>query len=226
MNTNKKLGSSITVLFSTILLFSPVFAGEYLPPAKGVTYSPPVDTGFYFEGFGGTLFLDDLQGTGVADVSAEFDTGWLAGGTLGYQLSPGLSVEVEGATGGADLDGFALNGTNFGYSGDLTYSQVAVNLIYEFRPRRMFSPYVGVGVGAGFADADFTSPAFRINDDDAAFLYQVIGGARLEITPQASFFAEYRFGSLDEFTLQGTGGGVTFDELQSHQVALGFQFNF
>ncbi|MDF1812399.1 MAG: outer membrane beta-barrel protein [Verrucomicrobiales bacterium] len=226
MKTNRKSRLSIAALFSTAFLFSPVFAGDYYPPAKQVQYSEPVDTGYYFEGFGGMLFLEDINGSGAANVTAGFDTGWMAGGTLGYQFAPGLSIEIEGATGEADLDSYAVNGTNFAYSGDLNYSQIAVNMIYEFRPNRIFSPYVGFGIGAGFAEADFVSPGFRIDDDDAAFLYQFIGGARLKINTNSSFFAEYRYGSLGELSLQGSGGGVTFDELQSHQAVIGFQFNF
>lgn len=220
---------SLPLLLGGAFFLSPVSAGEYDPgfPAKQVLPATPIDTGFYFDGFGGVLFLDDLSGTGSANVAADFDTGWIAGGALGYHLTPALAIELEGATGEADLDGLAVNGIHrANASGDLTYSQVTVNLIYEFGPHNPVTPYVGVGIGAGFADADFRYPGAVINDDDSAFLYQLIGGVKMDIGRRAEFFAEYRFGSLDEFTLQRGGGGVTFDELQSHQAVFGVQIKF
>jgi len=212
----------------SLLLPTPGTAGEpassHLPQP---VHNAPASTGFYFEGFGGVLFLDDLSGHGGARLDAEFDTGWLAGGTLGYALMPGLSLEVEGVTGEADLEGLSINGNRSrSFSGDLGYTQVAVNLIYEFGPQNPITPYVGFGIGAGFADADFHYSGSRLNDDDAAFLYQFIGGVNMDIAPNAKFFAEYRFGSLDEFTLGRSGGGVTFDELESHQALFGVQITF
>jgi len=209
-------------------LASASIAGDYLPSGKNpLSAASPVETGFYFEAFGGALFLDDLSGTGSAGIDAGFDSGWIGGGALGYQLTPALSLEIEGATGEADLDSLAVNGANVaGFSGDLTYSQATVNLIYEFGPQNRITPYAGVGLGAGFADADFVYPGARINDDDSAFLYQLIGGVKVDLGPRTEFFAEYRFGSLDEFTLQRGAGSVVFDELQSHQVLFGVQIKF
>ncbi len=221
------LKSSLLALLGGVFLSPLANAGDYSLPSKAVIVTSPVETGFYFEGFGGVLFLDDINGTGAATIDAEFDTGWIAGGTLGYELTPALSLEIEGASGQADLDGLGVNGTRQGvFSGDLTYSQVAINLIYEFGPDNRITPYVGVGIGAGFADADFAYTGGRVNDDDSAFLYQLIGGVKMDLSPRAELFAEYRFGSLDEFTLQTGAGGVTFDELQSHQVAVGVQIKF
>ena len=227
MKANLILKSSLLALFGGVF-FSPLAnAGDYSPPSKTIVASPPVETGFYFEGFGGVLFLDDITGRGAAAIDAEFDTGWVAGGTLGYELTPSLSLEIEGASGEADLDGLGVNGIRQGaFSGDLGYSQVAINLIYEFGPDNRITPYVGVGIGAGFADADFAYTGGRVNDDDSAFLYQLIGGVKMDLSPRAELFAEYRFGSLDEFTLQTGAGDVTFDELQSHQVAVGVQIKF
>lgn len=216
-----------SIATATALLASTVVAGDYASSGKELVSYPSDETGFYFEGFGGALFLDDISGTGADRIDAGFDTGWIAGGALGYQLTPALSLELEGATGEADLDSFAVNGANVAaFSGDLAFTQATVNLIYEFGPENRITPYVGVGIGAGFADADFVYPGTRINDDDTAFLYQAIGGVKIDLGPRTEFFAEYRFGSLDEFSLQRGGGAVVFDELQSHQALFGVQIKF
>jgi len=217
-------------LVGGIFLAPGIRAGDYGLPgknAKDVLPEPPVETGFYFEGFGGALFLDDLTGHGSADVNAGFDTGWFAGGAIGYEVTPNLSLEIEGATGEGDLDSLSINGTPMPtFRGDLDYSQVAANLIYEFGPQNRITPYLGVGLGAGFADASFVYPGNRISDDDGAFLYQFIGGVTIDLGPRSEFFAEYRYGSLDEFTLQRAGGGVTFDDLDSHQALVGVSIEF
>ncbi|MEX2580654.1 MAG: outer membrane beta-barrel protein [Verrucomicrobiales bacterium] len=224
------LKTSLLAFFGGILLSPAANAGDYYSPSAKQQVLPPapVDTGFYFKGFGGILFLDDIHGTGSANIAADFDSGWIAGAALGYELTPALSIELEGATGEADIDALVVNGARIGaFSGDLDYSQIAVNLIYEFGPQNPITPYVGVGLGAGFADLDVAFPGTRFNDDDAAFLYQLIGGVNVDLGPRTELFAEYRFGSLDEFTLQRGGvGRVTFDELQSHQALLGVKIKF
>jgi len=198
-------------------------AGEtYLPSAP-----PSHDTGFYFDGFGGILFLEDLAGYGSATVDAEFDTGYLAGGTIGYELTHALSIELEGATGAADLESLAINGRKLSsFDGDLQLTQAAVNLILELENNSGITPYVGFGIGGGFADVDFRYPGNSISDDDASLFYQFIGGVNLELNSTMSLYAEYRYGTLDELELQRGGGSVTFEELTSHQAKVGLQVKF
>lgn len=188
----------------------------------------PADTGFYFEGFGGVLFLDDLENTGGGtQIGAEFDTGWLAGGTAGYRLTPALSIELEGAYGEADLESFSVNGIRQGgFDGDLGFSQAVVNLIYECGPQNSVTPYLGFGIGAGFADADFSYGSNHISDDDSALYYQFIGGVKMDISANAKLFAEYRYGTLDEFSLRHGSGSIDFDELNAHQALFGIEIQF
>ncbi len=223
---------ALSALAGGVVLTSPAHAGD---SAKAVVPSSPVmtpaavDSGFTFEGFGGLLFLGDLEGgDGSRRVDAGFDTGWLAGGAVGYALTPALSIEIEGAHGQADVDRLAFGGRGLGdFYGDVTLTQVAANLIYEFGPDNAITPYVGFGLGAGFLDADFGGAGNRFDDSDTALYYQFIGGVSVDLNPGARLFAEYRFGTMDEFELSSGGGaGVSFDELNAHQALVGIEITF
>jgi len=200
-------------------------AGEIVP----VDPAPAIG-GFYADGFGGVLFLDDLTGTGSANIDAEFDTGWLAGGAFGYAFAPTnmgtFAVEIEGAYGEGDIDTLMVNGVNqSGVDGDLGLTQVAANFLYHFGHGAL-QPYVGFGIGAGFVNGDFQYGGNAIDDDDSALYYQFIGGASLALSEMMSLFVEYRYGTLDEFDLVRGGGSVEFDDLNAHQAIVGLSVKF
>lgn len=220
----------IMIIAGTLTLGVPVWglAGDAVTHAiEPVTPS----AGFYAEAFGGVSFFDDLSGTGGAALDADFDTGWTAGGTFGHAFAPGpmgyFAMEIEGAYGQSDLDGLAINGNTIqDVDGDLGMTQTAVNFLYHFDRGGMLVPYVGAGIGAGFVNADFQYPGVALDDEDAAFYYQFIGGVSLVLNEKTSLFAEYRYGTMEEFELDRAGGSVVFDELAAHQAIFGVRIRF
>ena len=149
------------------------------------------------------------------------------GVALGNLLTPSLSIEVEGAYGQSDVDRLSVNGRNQGSAdGDLGLAQVMVNVIYEFGPQQAISPYLGVGLGAGLLDGDLRYAGQRIDDSDAAFMIQFIGGVSVDLNPNTRFFTEYRYGLVDEFELSRGGSAVRFDDLDSHQLLFGVEIAF
>jgi OmpA-OmpF porin, OOP family len=97
------------------------------------------------------IFTPVGPASGSGNVNLNFNTGWAAGGSIGYDFV-GPRVEVEGIyrqnTGNVTIPG--LPGSN-----GLTASNVGVmaNLFYDFFAGQTIVPYIGAGLGVAFTQA-------------------------------------------------------------------------
>jgi len=76
--------------------------------------------------------------------------GWMAGGVIGYDFV-GPRVELEGI--------YRWNPTNVGVPGTAVNNQVGqlgimANLLYDFMPASVITPYIGAGAGLGLVDGN------------------------------------------------------------------------
>src|SRR5919112_4066497 len=83
-------------------------------------------------------------------VSVSPTTGWMAGGVIGYDFV-GPRVELEGI--------YRWNGTNVGLPGTALNNQIGqlgimANLMYDFMPASVITPYIGAGAGLGLVDSN------------------------------------------------------------------------
>ena len=83
-------------------------------------------------------------------VSVNPTTGWMAGGVIGYDFV-GPRVELEGI--------YRNNPTNVGIPGTALNNQVGqlaimANLLYDFMPASVITPYIGAGAGLGLVDSN------------------------------------------------------------------------
>jgi OOP family OmpA-OmpF porin len=83
-------------------------------------------------------------------VSVNPQTGWAAGGVIGYDFV-GPRVELEGI--------YRNNTTNVGLPGTALNNQVGqlgimANLLYDFMPASVITPYIGAGAGLGLVDSN------------------------------------------------------------------------
>jgi outer membrane protein OmpA-like peptidoglycan-associated protein len=102
--------------------------------------------GFYIGAEGG---LNWLLNTTIANVAITPQTGWAAGGHIGYDFV-GPRVELEGIYRQNQLNGANVNGlANTGQIGQLG---IMANLLYDFAPGATITPYIGAGAGVGFVD--------------------------------------------------------------------------
>jgi OmpA-OmpF porin, OOP family len=77
-------------------------------------------------------------------------TGWAAGGVIGYDFV-GPRVEIEGI--------YRQNQINVGVPGTAINNQVGqlgimANLLYDFMPASVITPYIGAGAGLGLVDSN------------------------------------------------------------------------
>ena len=83
-------------------------------------------------------------------VSVTPQTGWAVGGVIGYDFV-GPRVELEGV--------YRNNQLNIGVPGTAINNQVGqlgimANLLYDFMPGSVITPYIGAGAGVGFVDSN------------------------------------------------------------------------
>ena len=111
--------------------------------------------GFYIGAEGGLNWLMNFTAAPnnpalPATVSVTPQTGWMAGGVIGYDFV-GPRVELEGI--------YRNNPTNVGIPGTALNNQVGqlgimANLLYDFMPASVITPYIGAGAGIAFVDSN------------------------------------------------------------------------
>jgi opacity protein-like surface antigen len=111
--------------------------------AQAQTPSP----GVYIGAEGGVNWL---LNTTIFGFGVNPQTGWAAGGQIGYDFV-GPRVELEGI--------YRQNQTNAGPIGTAVQNQVGqlsimANLLYDFMPASVITPYIGAGAGVGFVDSN------------------------------------------------------------------------
>jgi opacity protein-like surface antigen len=111
--------------------------------AQAQTPSPGVYLGI--EGGANWLLNTTINGFGVTP-----NTGFAAGGVIGYDFV-GPRVEIEGV--------YRNNQTYNGPPGTAVATQVGqlgvlANLLYDFMPASVITPYIGAGAGVGFVDGN------------------------------------------------------------------------
>jgi OOP family OmpA-OmpF porin len=143
--------------------------------------------GFYIGGIGGLNWLlnssfNTIQGVaGVGPVfgktNANFQTGWAAGGMIGYDFV-GPRVEVEAIY----RDNMAtMNFPGFpSFGADVNQTSVMANVFYDFMAGEPITPYVGAGLGIAFTNASALGAA----SSSTQFAYQAIIGVGWNIDEQ------------------------------------------
>jgi OOP family OmpA-OmpF porin len=135
-----------------------------------------------------TVFTPVGPFTASGNANLNFNTGWAAGGSIGYDFV-GPRVEVEGIyrqnTGSVTVPG--LSGSN-----GLTASNVGVmaNAFYDFLAGQTIVPYVGAGLGVAFTQASLYGVG---TNNSTQFAYQGIIGVGWNINPMFRINLEGRY---------------------------------
>ena len=146
--------------------------------------------GIYFGVEGG---LNWLFNTTILGQQVSPQTGWAAGGKIGYDFI-GPRFEVEGLyrenQTGVGFPGRAINGR---------ISQVSImgNFLYDFNATGAFVPYIGAGAGVGLIDSD-------LQMNSVVFAYQGILGVGYNATPNLRFNIDGRYFGTSNPTVAGT----------------------
>lgn len=166
----------------------------------------------------------------TSDLSIDFSTGAGVRAAGGVTLLPpgvpgdlGLSIELEYAFRGFDMDTLETPIGNASLSGDVTSHSLMVNFIGEMQfGDSGFGLYSGVGLGVAIADFEISIPGLgSASDHDTVFAWQVLGGVKYHINSHWMVFTGARFWSLEDVELSGLGVDVSTVDWE-----LGFRFYF
>jgi opacity protein-like surface antigen len=165
--------------------------------AIGIVFGSAVagTPGYYISGEGGVSLLPNLtiKDTLAGKQTDSFNTGFAAGGALGYDMGDGIRIELNSLYQHANVD--RLNGalTN----GHLSSTSLMANATYDLLPDAVFTPYVGAGLG--FQNVGGVVGTLSGRDWKPA--YQAEAGLRTYVSDNVSLFGEYRFSQSESVTL-------------------------
>jgi OOP family OmpA-OmpF porin len=143
-------------------------------------------------------------------VSVTPQTGWAVGGVIGYDFV-GPRVELEGV--------YRNNQLNIGVPGTAINNQVGqlgimANLLYDFMPGSVITPYIGAGAGVGFVDSNQSLGS-------TVFAYQGIIGLGWNVDTNFRVNIDGRYYGTSNPTINGT----TWTN-NNFSVMLGLQLKF
>ncbi|MEM7442886.1 MAG: outer membrane beta-barrel protein [Pseudomonadota bacterium] len=192
-------------------------------------------SGWYVEGGGGVNWLSDIQfDESGSEYEIDTDTGWAAGGRVGYGWDNGLRLEGE-VTYRDNGDGVDLfvgpGGSPPGDSGDfdlfddpIDVSSLALmgNVYYDIGEYHSITPYVGLGAGALLIEFEDASG----NDgDETVFAAQARAGVNVAITDTLSASVDYTYLRGFDLSQQYCCGAVN-DDYEAQTVIAGLRYTF
>ena len=134
-------------------------------------------------------------GTMGGPVNASLDTGWVAGGFIGYDFV-GPRLEIEGlyhdnmGTDSATLPILGVGNLRLNNKVEVQQTSMMANLYYDFFANEAFTPYVGAGAGIAFIT---TRLGNLTNSNDTEFAYQAIVGAGYKVTRNVRLNLDARY---------------------------------
>ena len=164
--------------------------------------------GFYVGAEGGLNWLLNNGGN-------SYNTGYAVGGKIGYDFV-GPRVELEGLYRNNQGNGVVPFGPGAAFvNGQINQISVMANVLYDFAPGAVITPYVGAGAGIAFADPSLAGGCTMCSTQ---FAYQGILGLAWNI--DQSFRV-----SLDGRYYGTTQGGLNYQN-NNIGVMLGLTYKF
>ncbi len=241
--TTRRLTLSLLAATSIIGLSSAAMAQDWMT-------GPTQARGPYVEAVGGVTWTESVDsdaGTGTAQgplsgrsFETSFDTGWAAGGRIGYGLQNGLRFEFEGTyrnneAGSASVSPGLAGLTNGDGDGEIQSVALMVNGMYDWRNSSRFTPYIGVGGGALWVRQDTTIPVsyngvtqrnYDIHHEEWVPAVQGIAGVSIGITPAIAATVDYRYIRGFDVTSSNGYGVETSNDYSNHTVFVGLRYTF
>ncbi|MCC8428761.1 OmpA family protein [Reyranella aquatilis] len=179
-----------------------------LAPAALQAQTINAQEGFYIGAGGGAAWFIG------SNPNAQSWTGWAVGGKAGYDFV-GPRLELEAGYGqipvSANIPGTAINGK----VGQLT---VMANLLYDFMPTSVITPYIGAGAGIAFVDSNSSLGSTQ-------FAYQGMLGVAYNVNEQLRFMVEGRYVGTTNPSVNTPFGNVSFQN-QNILALAGVSYKF
>ncbi|MBL0226050.1 MAG: porin family protein [Geobacteraceae bacterium] len=191
-------------------------------------------TGPYVGGYaGGNLLTFTKAYDNLGNFNIESDPALQYGGIIGWDLGPGSPVgqgrlELEYSHRGNKVNKVKFSNGGFAGEGDLTADSLLLNAYALSRDRSLWSPYVGVGLGAARIQASgLKVNGFPIAEGTSTvFAYQVGLGVDFAVSENVALDIGYRFfGTVRPTFTESNGQSLKMDYF-SNSVLLGVRIGF
>lgn len=190
-------------------------------------------SGWYGKVYGGLGLLDDgefdlVSGATTTQGDGTYDTGFLSGFAVGYDLDERWSIELDYTYRSNDIDTARTSGgADLGTGGDFASVAILANAIYRFRPGAHLRPYAGIGLGIlQEIDADFEDQGIEASER-GTLAYQFLVGASYDYGGPWSSFVEARYLITEGAELDFSGGADSYEADYNHLGLLaGVRYSF
>ncbi|MCS0503945.1 outer membrane protein [Ancylobacter mangrovi] len=203
-------------------LLAPSAKASDLDGADDLLANAPViedSTGWYLRGDVGYVVNEtpDWSSLNFDSAAADLGDAWLLGIGGGFKLNDWLRLDLT-----ADYRTEADYGSG-GLSADFSAATFLANAYIDLGTWNGFTPYLGAGVGAGFAsfdNVDFNGA--RIGDADGwGLAWGVMAGVSVSLGPNWLLDVGYRYLSLDGIDL---GNGLPDFDQRAHEIRIGARY--
>ena len=163
---------------------------------------------------GGVAHQNDSELEGAGGLEIEWDTGFIASASIGYQppVLAGFRPELEYSFRKQDIED----------GSDITVNVVAANLYYDIVTPGTVTPYIGAGIGYGHFDIDTGSTGLDGSSSEAIYQGMIGLGYEPSGIQNVGFTLGYRY--MAPFSDPDVEG---FDyEYDNHSVEIGAKFRF
>ena len=170
---------------------------------------------FYGQFFAGANFL---QKTDLNSNKANYQTGYTLGGSLGYRLCYGISLEGEYTYRHNALEKITLFGQDSSHRGHFHSCSYMGNLLWNFplfwdRAPRCIRSFIGAGIGYDFQQLHASNSRINFRQKWHHFSWQLMTGLTYEIFCDTKLVIKYKFHQ----------GGCHFN---NHSIEVGLSYNF
>lgn len=222
-------------LFSKKALISSVaLAGLTLGSQASFAADPVAsEMGFrpYISVFAGASLMNDVNtvSSSGSPYTARFNTGYIIGGVVGAKWNDMLRTELELSHSNVGARDYSYNGGAFSpASGSLGATYLLANVWLDIPTHSQLTPYIGGGIGYGWANADLKfgkSPGYT--NGNGGLAWQLGAGVKYSINEHLDVDLGYRYKALDNIDFVNAGGTSYYGaNLRSHNIQLGLTYNF
>lgn len=213
------------------LVAGSAFAADLIvdaPIAEPVVVSEPGD--WYVSLFAGGVWTDDIHTDYYgSDVAVGSDLGYTLGVAVGSEIFDDLRGEIELSAGRVEAedvsyDDYAADDA----SGSISTLYLLGNLWFDIATDTGFTPYLGGGVGVGYATADtsFYGNEYGYGPGGVGAAFQLGAGLKFDVSQDIALDVGYRYKSILGVDFDDNDGDGVYEDadVNSHIVQAGLTF--
>ena len=197
------------------------------PAASAAEFKP------YVSVFGGVSLLNDLHITNFNNkqYTWNFNGGYNLGGAVGVKWNDLLRTELELSHSVWSANHWTHTGDG-GYagaaSGNLQATYLLGNVWFDVATNSMVTPYIGGGLGVGWANANVTpGKGYQLLGGNSGFAFQLGAGLKFAVSESVDIDLGYRFKDITNITFSDQYGNPwSPTNLVSHNFQLGVTLKF